>query len=347
MSVLKKHWWKALSVVLLTLVTWFTFTLPLAPGITGVHQVFEENKLVLEVDTYNADLEHVDLLCWLTSPNKKNNIHYSGATVISHNKARLYFPLPDTTSHTFYHLYMVTTKGGKLFYPDAASMKHINVLDAEYVDANPFPKKFLVPDHYASLPFQNILYESIRNLNFHVTMWMVTMILLLFSSIYSIIYLSGEKLTNDWRASVLVETAMMFTALGIITGSIWAKNTWGAYWVNDPKLNGAVVGALVYVAYLILRNSIKEDEKRARLSAVYNIFAFVIYIVFIQVLPRFTDSLHPGNGGNPAFSSYDLDSTLRMLFYPAIIGFTLVGAWVAQLKLRLKNIEYLSNNDED
>ena len=345
MDLVKKHWWKALSVLLLSLVTWFSFTLPLEPGITSVSQIDDSDRLVVDVQAYNANLENVKLLCWLSSPDKKNIIHYSGATVKNNDEVKLYFPKPDTASHSFYHLHVVTSKGGKMFYPNALSMKSI-AFDENFDDNEVFPTKFLVPDHNVNLPFQNILYESIRNLNFHVTMWMVTMILLLLSAIYSIAYLGTEKRVFDWRASLLVESAMLFTTLGIITGSIWAKNTWGAYWVNDPKLNGAVVGALVYVAYIILRSSIKEDDKRARLAAVYNIFAFVIYIVFIQVLPRFTDSLHPGNGGNPAFSSYDLDSTLRALFYPAIIGFTLVGVWITQLKLRLKRIEF-ELSDED
>lgn len=339
MNLIKKHWWKALGAVLLLVISYFTFTIPLAPGITGIDQSSKDDFIVLDVTTYNANLEDVKLLSWLSSPNKKNILHYAGATVISNSNVKLYFNKPDTVSAPFYHLYVVNDNGGKMFYPNAAQFKDAVEIKS-YDDTEVFPENFLVPDHYLSLPFQNILYETIRNLNFHVTMWMVTMILLLFSLIYSIIYLSGEKLINDWRANYLVQTAMLFTTLGIITGSIWAKNTWGAYWVNDPKLNGAVVGALVYIAYLILRGAIKEDDKRARLSAVYNIFAFVIYIVFIQVLPRFTDSLHPGNGGNPAFSSYDLDDTLRMLFYPAIIGFTLIGAWITQLKIRLKKLEY-------
>jgi heme exporter protein C len=51
------------------------------------------------------------------------------------------------------------------------------------------------------------------------------------------------------------------------------------------------------------------------------------------------DSLHPGNGGNPAFSSYDLDKNMRVVFYPAVIGWSLIGFWIADLRIRLKNIE--------
>jgi heme exporter protein C len=52
-----------------------------------------------------------------------------------------------------------------------------------------------------------------------------------------------------------------------------------------------------------------------------------------------TDSLHPGNGGNPGFNAYDLDSSLRAIFYPAVIGWTLLGYWIATLKIRKGLIE--------
>lgn len=95
---------------------------------------------------------------------------------------------------------------------------------------------------------------------------------------------------------------------------------------------------LVYLAYLVLRGSIDEDQKRGRISAVYNIFAYPIMIALLFVLPRMTDSLHPGNGGNPGFSSYDLDSRLRVVFYPAVLGWILIGVWIMQIRVRIKKI---------
>lgn len=58
-----------------------------------------------------------------------------------------------------------------------------------------------------------------------------------------------------------------------------------------------------------------------------------------MILPRMTDSLHPGNGGNPAFASYDLDNHMRMIFYPAVTGWILMGAWLVQLQLRILRIK--------
>jgi heme exporter protein C len=59
----------------------------------------------------------------------------------------------------------------------------------------------------------------------------------------------------------------------------------------------------------------------------------------IFVLPRLTDSLHPGNGGNPGFNAYDLDSKLRLVFYPAIVAWTLLGTWIATVRVRIRRLE--------
>ena len=61
-------------------------------------------------------------------------------------------------------------------------------------------------------------------------------------------------------------------------------------------------------------------------------------IVFIGILPRMTDSLHPGNGGNPAFGSYDLDSAMRAVFYPAVFGWIGIGLWIVELRVRLSRL---------
>ena len=102
---------------------------------------------------------------------------------------------------------------------------------------------------------------------------------------------------------------------------------------------------LFYFAYLILRSALPDEDKRARVSAIYNIFAFTMMLVFIGVLPRMTDSLHPGNGGNPGFGGYDLDGNMKMIFYPAIIGWSLLAVWILSLRVGFKVlVEKIQNN---
>jgi heme exporter protein C len=189
------------------------------------------------------------------------------------------------------------------------------------------------------VPALPILHETIRNLYFHVTMWFSMIILLLFSLIASIKTLSGKQPHQDIVAAELAKVGTFMGILGVLTGSLWARFTWGDWWVSDAKLNGAAITLLFYFAYLILRASIEDPEKKARIAAVYNIFAYVMLIVFLMVLPRMTDSLHPGNGGNPGFGGYDLDNTMKIVFYPAILGWTLLGAWLANLGIRYQKLK--------
>ena len=209
----------------------------------------------------------------------------------------------------------------------------------------------IVMGFLGEVPRLPILNESIRNLYFHVTMWMTMLVMLTVSLVYSIRYLASLKMNDDIVAMSAAQVGILVSVLGILTGMLWARHTWGAYWVNDPKLNGAAIALLAYLAYFVLRGAVVDEEKRARISAVYNVFAFVLMLLFVQILPRLTDSLHPGNGGNPAFSSYDLDNRMRMVFYPAVIGWSLIGVWILSLKVRLYKLEETMNafqelNDE-
>ncbi|MCH8554422.1 MAG: cytochrome c biogenesis protein [Schleiferiaceae bacterium] len=188
------------------------------------------------------------------------------------------------------------------------------------------------------VPRLDVLNETIRNLYYHVSMWFAMVSMLLLSMIYGIKHLSDNQQKWDNYSKLFAQTGMFFAVAGLLTGMVWANYTWGAPWVNDPKLNGTAVTMLVYLAYFVLRGSVDDAEKRGRLSGVYNIFAFVLMIVFIGILPRLTDSLHPGNGGNPGFSNYDLDANMRAVFYPAVLGWILIGVWITQLFIRTEKI---------
>jgi heme exporter protein C len=189
------------------------------------------------------------------------------------------------------------------------------------------------------VPKLPILHEAIRNTFFHPPLWIAMMVMLLLSTIFSIRYLRKGKNDDDVIAYEFVCTAILFGVLGCITGSVWAYFAWGDLWPNDPKTNGVAVGMLLYLAYFVLRGSFDDEMRRARISAVYNIFAFAVFIPLILILPRLTDSLHPGNGGNPGFNQYDSDASIKSIIRPAFIGFTLFGLWITQLRVRLRRVE--------
>jgi heme exporter protein C len=196
------------------------------------------------------------------------------------------------------------------------------------------------------VPRLPIVNESIRNLFFHVPMWFSMFMVLMVSVWYSILYLRNPSTRLDVLAHEAVKSGIVLGVLGLITGSLWARFTWGSWWVKeDPRLNGAAVALLIYGAYLILRGSFRDEQQRAQVSAIYNIFAFAAAIPLLFVLPRVSgNSLHPGQTGNPGFNSYDLDSTMRPVFYTAVIGWILFAFWLTQISSRLEFLKL--RNDE-
>lgn len=190
-----------------------------------------------------------------------------------------------------------------------------------------------------NVPRLNIVNETIRALYFHVPMWFGMVAMFLVSTIYAVRYLKTPSIINDTYSGSFAKVGLVFGLMGIVTGMIWANYTWGSPWHGDPKQNGAAIALLVYFAYFVLRGSINNHEQKARLSAAYNIFAFAAMVPLIFIIPRMTSSMHPGNGGNPGFNMYDLDSKMRMVFYPAVLGWILIGTWISTLIIRVKIID--------
>ncbi len=338
-----QKWWKALGVILLAYTFVAGMLIPLKPGISSVRpsSVRTGNEVVLEIIGYNTFFTQskAQLRAWL----KMNDGYALGTSEIEivddqHVKARFYIPafLPDSGRVHDFALLLDDPVNGACVLPSAVFVTQDSIDPimgkAQWVHA---PIKELHGNTRLSFPFRNILKESIRNTYFHVPLWFSMVFLFLFSVGYSIRYLRAGAPDHDRRAHALAVGGVLFGIMGLITGAIWAKNTWGAYWSWDVKQNMTAIALLIYFAYFILRGSFEDPEKRARLAAVYNLFAFVALIPLIYVVPRLTDSLHPGSGGNPAFGSDDLDNTMRMVFYPAILGWTLLGFWIASVIYRI------------
>jgi heme exporter protein C len=186
------------------------------------------------------------------------------------------------------------------------------------------------------VPRLHILNESIRMNYFHVPMWFAMMFLFTYSVWSSVQYLRTQNIKHDGSAIESVKVAFFFGALGLITGMLWGNATWGTFWTSDPKLNNTAIGLLIYSAYFVLRGSLEDETQRGRLSAVYNILSYAIFIPLIYILPRMTDSLHPGSGNNPTFRLFDTSHDMKLVIYTSIIGFISLGWWFFTLFLRLR-----------
>ncbi len=189
------------------------------------------------------------------------------------------------------------------------------------------------------IPYLPKLKESIRNLFFHVPMWYVMLFSFLLSFIYSIIYLSKSKLKYDIISNEFVIVGISFGCLGMLTGMEWASIQWGSPWSNDPKQVGSGLTLLIYFAYSILRNSIPDADKKARLAAVYNVFSFALLIPLVFIIPSHLQSLHPGADNKPFEALKTQHNLLKFVSIPAMFAWILLSLWIYDIRIRIKKIQ--------
>lgn len=109
----------------------------------------------------------------------------------------------------------------------------------------------------------------------------------------SILYLVRRELKYDAFAAAIIEVSLVFGIVNLVTGSIWGRVIWGIWWTWDFRLTSMLVFALMYAAYLMLRQAVEEPAQRARLSAVLSVFAFVDVIIVWKSIEWFRTQ-HPG-----------------------------------------------------
>ncbi|HMC96372.1 MAG TPA: cytochrome c biogenesis protein CcsA, partial [Flavobacteriales bacterium] len=295
---MKHWWWKVLAVGLLLFASIAALRIPLAPALVHVSpDRIAPGQVLIEVTGYNTHFTQDAGRAFLE--NGEQRVCAERTELIDATHVRLAFTVPAGLKNNLTDVIV-----GPLRYNGALFTEG---LGEGIVSGNCGQAKYFDFGFY--FPNRSILYESIRNLHFHVPMWFAMITLMGMSVVFSLMTLSSNSLEHDRSAEIAAKVGLVFCALGLITGATWARGTWGAFWTNDVKLNGAAVTALIYLAYLVLRGSVQDAHKRARLAAIYNIFAFVLLVLFLFVVPRLNavDSLHPGNGGNSGFSDLDLD----------------------------------------
>jgi heme exporter protein C len=342
---MKQHWWKALGVVLVCYSLFAGLLWPLKPGIYAVSPSSSilDTTLILDVVGYNTHFKSArDVRVWLRLD---NDFSVLATSVIPSSETDLkaefhlppYLPIPENTAIA--SLVIDTEVDGPSVKPSAVFLRQVQANpDMGYAYWKKNPINELHPNPAPSFPFRGILEETIRNTYFHVPMWFGMVALFLLSLFHGIRFLRGSDPYGADKVYALNMVGLLYGILGLLTGMLWAKFTWNAFWSMDVKQNMAAIATLIYLAYFLLYRALPDKDKRDRVTSAYNIFAFTTLIPLLFIIPRMQDSLHPGSGGNPALGGEDLDHTMRMVFYPAVIGWIIMGYWLATLVYRLRRV---------
>ncbi len=191
-----------------------------------------------------------------------------------------------------------------------------------------------VPTHWYQFPFIPGLKENAKIIFFHVPTAWLSAVAFFMSTLYSFKYLRKKNLDDDAKSYAAAQLGIIFCILATVTGAVWAKFAWGSFWSWDPRQTSIFALLLIYGAWFALRSSIESEEKRATLSSVYSIIAFLTVPFFIFIMPRIMDGLHPGSlddtNTGPVID-FKMNANMQLIFFLSLIGFTILFFWMWRL----------------
>jgi heme exporter protein C len=200
-----------------------------------------------------------------------------------------------------------------------------------------------VPHSWYEFPLIPGLKENAKIIFFHVPTAWLSVIAFLMNTIYSIQYLRKKNLDDDAKSYAAAQLGIIFCILATVTGAVWARFAWGSFWSWDPRQTSIFALLLIYGAWFALRSSIESEEKRATLSAVYAIIAFLTVPFFVFIMPRIMSGLHPGSADDTNSGpviDFKMNANMQLIFFLSLIGFTILYFWMWNLGYRsllLKN----------
>jgi heme exporter protein C len=183
-------------------------------------------------------------------------------------------------------------------------------------------------------PREAVMGDLQRIFYFHVSSAWVGYLALFVSLVGSVLFLTRRELRWDRLALCSVEIGLVFMTGAIITGSIWAKATWGVWWTWEPRLTTSAVLWAIYASYMTLRRAMEDQGRRARVAAVYSILGFVsVPINFMAI--RWWRTVHP-----LVFEGGDSNLTPLMLatLIFSVATFTLLYAALLSYRMGLERM---------
>lgn len=177
--------------------------------------------------------------------------------------------------------------------------------------------------------FNETLHDAFRIVYYHVPMAWVTVVAYFTSSFFGVRYLRSRRWEDDERAATAAALGTVFCLLATLSGSVFARIAWGAYWNWDPRQMSIVLLLLMYASYFALRGAVNTDAARGSLSAVYSLLAGLAVPFFVFIMPRMSPSLHPARMDMTALPH-------RAVFYSSFVCFTLLFVWMLRLAFRVQ-----------
>jgi heme exporter protein C len=172
---------------------------------------------------------------------------------------------------------------------------------------------------------------------FHISNAWVGMLGFIVAAVAGIIFLVKKDLKWDIIEQAAVEISLVFFLIAIVTGSIWAKPSWGTFWTWDARLTTAAILEMIYLAYFLLRQGIEDPERRARFSAVYTLIGAVsVPVTFLSI--RLWQTIHPviiGGDSPGTQGSFGMTPPMLMTMFFCLATFSVIFTTLLWHRVRL------------
>ena len=207
----------------------------------------------------------------------------------------------------------------------------LTILSALYLVRNLHVMLLNLPDEIDQGAIYRILF-------FHVPAWITCFTAFFVAGVASILYLVKKKTAFDDLAVSCVEIGVAFTGMGLVTGTIWARVTWGIWWTWDPRLTWALISLLVYLGYLMLRRAIDDPTVRASNSAVLCIFAFTSVIITYKAIDWWRTQ-HPGAVLSFRTGGGNIDPAMESMIFQNLPALMLLAGAIVLIRMRQEQIQ--------
>ncbi|EEQ49663.1 MULTISPECIES: cytochrome c biogenesis protein CcsA [Selenomonas] len=162
---------------------------------------------------------------------------------------------------------------------------------------------------------------------FHIPTAWVAVVAFFGAAYWGARYLKTRELRYDAKSARSAILGLIFTLMATVSGAVFSKLTWGAYWNWDPRQTTIFVLLLIYAAYVTLRMTMRDERARASSSAVYALFSFIAVPFLVFILPRMFFSLHPSPVLNET-GRIDMDAVMLGTLVLSLIDMTLIYIWL-------------------
>jgi heme exporter protein C len=193
---------------------------------------------------------------------------------------------------------------------------------------------FYAPEEQVMGAVQRIFY-------FHVASAWVGMLAFVVTAVAGVIYLVTSKAVWDRVGNASVEVGLLFSVSAGVAGAIWARPIWNTWWTWDPRLTTYTIMALIYIAYLMLRQGVEDPDRRARFAAVYGLVGVIsVPITYFSI--RWWRTIHPvviGNSADTAKGAFAMTTPMLQTFLFSLLAFTVLYFCFLFNRLRLARLE--------